>query len=211
VSSCLVKIATFSGPHIGRADENLDVRACPHAIEVDERIERVAQRIYVERIRLVGAEAAGDSAPQAEHAVEKKAITGGKRPVEAGSAPEGFELVSGTVEPTLQPALHHHDGVEGAGARTGDRFNGNAPVFEEGVEHTPREGAVRPTTLQGQRHCLLSTRPGQATGLAGMAASALRAVLLDAAVTGRGLGHGTPQMLQGLLRCRGPPGARCGL
>src|SRR6185312_13765037 len=114
------------------------------------------------------------------------------RPVEAGSAPEGFELVSGTVEPTLQPALHHHDGVEGAGARTGDRLNGNAPVFEEGVEHTPREGAVRSTTLQGQRHRLLSTRPGQATDLAGMAASAagLRAVLPDDAVMSRGLGHG---------------------
>src|SRR6185312_3551544 len=63
---------------------------------------------------------------------------------------------------------------------------------EEGVEHTPREGAVRSTTLQGQRHRLLRTRPGQATGLAGMAASAagLRAVLPDDAVMSRGLGHG---------------------
>jgi len=124
--------------------------------------------------------------------LRRKRWLGGTDPSRLGSAPEGFELVSGTVEPTLQPALHHHDGVEGAGARTGDRVNGNAPVFEEGVEHTPREGAVRSTTLQGQRHRLLRTRPGQATGLAGMAASAagLRAVLPDDAVMSRGLGHG---------------------
>ena len=41
-----------------------------------------------------------------------------------------------------------------------------APVFEEGVEHAPREGAVGPAALQGERHGLFGARPGEAAGLA---------------------------------------------
>ena len=77
------------------------------------------------------------------------------------------------VDPALQPALHHHDGVHRAGARPGDRFDGQAPVFEEGVEHAPREGAVGPAALQGQRHGLFGARPGE-TALDRMAPSAAR-------------------------------------
>ena len=54
-----------------------------------------------------------------------------------------------------EPALHHHDGVHGAGARTSNRFDGQAPVFKEGVEHAPRECAVGTAALQGERHGLL--------------------------------------------------------
>ena len=78
------------------------------------------------------------------------------------------------LDPALEPALHHHDGVHGAGARTGDRFDGEAPVFEEGVEHAPREGAVGPAALEGERHGLSGARPGEAAGLARMASSAAR-------------------------------------
>ena len=93
--------------------------------------------------------------------------------------------------PPAEPALHHHDGVHGAGARTGDRFDGEAPVFEEGVEHAPREGAVGPAALQGERHGLFGARPGEAAGLARMASSAARhrAVPLEVPVNNHCLGH----------------------
>jgi hypothetical protein len=61
-----------------------------------------------------------------------------------------------------------------ADARTGDRFDGEAPVFEEGVEHAPREGAVGAAALEGERHGLFGARPGEAAGLARMASSAAR-------------------------------------
>ena len=111
-------------------------------------------------------------APEAEHPAEKFALGRGKGPVEAGPAPEGFELAPRPVDPALEPALHHHDGVHGAGARTGDRFDGEAPVFEEGVEHPPRECAVGTAALQGQRHRLLGARPGETAGLARMGSNA---------------------------------------
>ena len=140
----------LAGLDIGRADEDLDIRAGAHAIEVDERVDRVPLRIVVERVHLGGTKPWGDDvrpgpeAPEAEHPAEKAALGRCKGSVEAGPAPEGFELAPRTVYPAPEPALHHHDGVHGAGARTGDCFDGEAPVFEEGVEHAPREAPWAP-------------------------------------------------------------------
>jgi hypothetical protein len=180
--------------------KELDIRAGAHPIEVDERVDRVPQRIDVERIRLVRTEAWGDDvrpglAPEAQHQTEKRALGGGKGPVEAGPAPERFERAPRPVDPAPEPALHHHDGVHGAGARTGDRFDAEAPVFEEGVEHAPREGAVGPAALQGQRHRLLGARPGEAGGLARLASSATshRAVPLEVPVMNDALDIEAPE------------------
>lgn len=57
--------------------------------------------------------------------------------------------------------MRHHDCVHGPGARARDRFDGHAPVFEQGIEHTPRKGTVSPAALQGQAHGLLCARPAQ--------------------------------------------------
>jgi hypothetical protein len=43
VSSCLLK-RNLAGPDIGCADEDLDIGAGAHAIEVDERVDRVPQK-----------------------------------------------------------------------------------------------------------------------------------------------------------------------
>ena len=177
MSSCVLKIATLPIATSGRADEDLDIRAGAHAIEVDERVYRFPQRIDVERVRLVGTEVWCDDvrpglAPEAQHQAEKRAL-GGEGTVEAGPAPERFELAPRPVDPALQPALHHHDGVYRAGTRPGDRFDGQAAVFEEGVEYAPREGAVGPAALQGERHGLSGARPGE-TVLDRMAPSAAR-------------------------------------
>ena len=112
------------------------------------------------------------------------ALGGGKGPVEAGPAPERFELAARPVDPAVEPALHHHDGVYSAGARPGDRFDGQAPVVEEGVEYAPREGAVGPAALKGERHGLFGARPRETAGLARMASSAAghRAVPLEVLV-----------------------------
>ena len=184
-------------PDIGRADEDLDISAGAHAIEVDERLDRVTQRIDVERVRLVRTQAVGDDvrpglvAPEAEHPAEKPTLDEGQGPVDAGPAPESFEVTPRPVDPAVEPAFHQHDGVHGAGARTGDRFDGEAPVFEEGVEHAPRVGAVGPAALQGERHGLSGARPSEAADLARMASSAARhrAVPLKVPVNNRCLGH----------------------
>ena len=60
-----------------------------------------------------------------------------REPSTLGPAPEGFELAARPVDPALEPTLHHHDGVHGAGARPGDRLDGEASVLEEGVEDAP--------------------------------------------------------------------------
>jgi hypothetical protein len=49
----------LAGPDIGRADEDLDIGAGAHAIKVDERVNRVPQRIDVERVGLVRTETSG--------------------------------------------------------------------------------------------------------------------------------------------------------
>src|SRR5215213_10055847 len=97
--------------------------------KVDEHVDLVPQRIDVERVGLVWTEASGDhvrpglAAPEAQHQVEESALGRGKGRADASRAPEGFELAARPVDPALQPALHQYDGVHGAGARTGDRFD----------------------------------------------------------------------------------------
>ena len=180
MSSCLPEDRNLAGPDIGRADEDLDIGAGAHAIEVDERVDRVPQRIDVERVGLVWTEASGDHVhpglvvPEAQHQVEESALGRGTGRADARRAPEGFEPAARPVDPAFQPALHQHDGIHGAGARTGDRFYAEAPVFEEGIEHAPREGAVSPAALQGERHGLLGVRPGEAGGFAPTSSKATR-------------------------------------
>ena len=132
-------------------------------------------RIDVERVGQVRTEALGNDicpglvAPEAEYPAEKSALRDGKRPVDAGPAPEGFERAARTVNAALQPAVHHHNGIHGAGTRTGDRIDREAPVFEQGVEHSPGEGAVGSAALQRQRYRLLGNRSREAADLAGVA------------------------------------------
>ena len=93
--------------------------------------------------------------------------------------PSGNMMVVGCVDPRVDPA--HVLGLR----------NGEAPVFEEGVEHAPRESAVGPAALQGQRHGLLGARPREATRLARLASCAARhrAVPLEVPVMNHSLAH----------------------
>ena len=100
----------LAGPDIGRADEDLDIGAGAHAIKVDERVDRVPQRIDVERVGLVWTEASGDHVhpglvvPEAQHQVEESALGRGTGRADARRAPEGFEPAARPVDPAFQPA-----------------------------------------------------------------------------------------------------------
>ena len=159
----------LAGPHVGRADEDLGIPARPHAIEVDQRLDRIPQRIDIERIGLVGTHVLGNDFgpgpidPTAKHPAEQLALVQSKRRIQTGPTPERFEGGARPIDPALEPALHHHHSVHRAGTGTGDRFNGQTPVLEKGVKYAPGEGAMRPATLQSQRHRLFGMRPSEAT------------------------------------------------
>jgi hypothetical protein len=70
-----------AGPDNGRADENLQICAGAHTIEIDERPDRVPQGIDVERVRLIRTQVGGDDvgpglvAPEAQHQAEEPTLS----------------------------------------------------------------------------------------------------------------------------------------
>ena len=156
----------LAGPDIGRADEDLDIRAGAHPIEVDERVDRVPQRIDVERVRLVGTEAWRDDvrpglAPEAQHQAEKPRWAGERDPSRLARRQNvSSALRAPSIPPSSQPSTITTAFIAPALAPV-IASTAEAAVFEEGVEHAPREGAVGPAALQGQRHGLFGARPGE--------------------------------------------------
>src|SRR5690606_4580714 len=101
-------------------------------------------------------------APDAEHAVDQRALQRRQRPVAADAPPEGLEVAPRAVDAGLDEALRHDARVHGAGARARDRLDGEAAVLEQGVDDAPGEGAVRAAALQGEADALLGLRAGDA-------------------------------------------------
>ncbi len=169
MSSFAAEDLDLAGKDVRRRDEEAHVLAGAHALEIDQVGDRVAQRVDVERVRLVGAPGARDDIapdlvrPVAEDAVEQAALQRRERTVEADTTPERFELRPRGVGPAFEPAFDEDDAVHGAGARSGDRLDGEAAVLEQRVEHAPGEGAVGAAALQARGRSFFSafgpTRP----------------------------------------------------
>ena len=147
-------------------DRNLAVRALvalmkiltsveARRIEVDKCVDRVPQRIDVERVRLVRTEASGDHVRPGLVAPGARTWSRSPRWIGEGTRRRSpcarrLELAARPVDPPLSQPSHHDDGIHGAGARAADRFYGEASVFENGIEHTPREGAVGSAAREGE-------------------------------------------------------------
>src|SRR4029077_173284 len=64
--------------------------------------------------------------------------------------PEGVERALGLVAAAAAHAVGEHRGVHRAGRGAGDRFDLDALVLEQPVEHAPGVGAVRAAALEGK-------------------------------------------------------------
>jgi hypothetical protein len=88
-----------SGRHIGRGDEQLQWRIGTHRLEIDEAIDEILERIYIERVEIIGREVVRHRVEpcchrraferhEREQTLDQLALDHRQVAVDAGSAPE---------------------------------------------------------------------------------------------------------------------------
>ena len=158
----LAKAPESAGGDVGGIDEQLDLAALADAFEVDQFVQRIAQRVDLERIGDIRRNHPRD---RQAHLVDRRKIQRiivglllPERALErrhprsriANSEPEMIELRTGMGGIALHQAFAADHGVHRASARAADRGNLDIVFLEQAVEDAPGEGTVAAAALQCQ-------------------------------------------------------------
>jgi hypothetical protein len=141
-----VEDAQRAGFDARRRDEQADRLAVAHALEVDRFRQQLAQRVQVERIPLRRRQPARHLRQRLQRVVGRaeQGVIGQLLPEVA----QRFARVRGVA---LRQPVREQRRVDGAGTGAAGRFNAQAALFEQAVEHAPGERAMRSAALQGER------------------------------------------------------------
>ncbi len=126
----------------------------PQQIEIDRRRQRLAQRIEIERIELIGRQRARDEAEPRPDRRSAERSAGQERRRGAHPPPEPLETRLRLRAPAVDEARGEQDGVDRAGAGAADRVEGHFRLFEQPVENAPGEGAEGAAALKAERQAL---------------------------------------------------------
>jgi hypothetical protein len=122
-------------------------------LEVDRANQQVAQRVQVERVELRGREPVGPGQQGAPRGTEARWVARHvpqRRHALGHRAPEPLERGARAVGAVAAQTLGEQHRVHRAGTRAADGGDVHA-AFEQRIEHTPGEGAMRTAALQRER------------------------------------------------------------
>ena len=162
-----------------------------HGLEIDEPLDQILERIDIERIEVVGRKIVRQQIEprlhrralerrERQHPFDHRALHWRQIAVVADGTPEiGEPLLRFRAAAARQSVGKHHR-IDGAGGRTRNAFEHQAPVSQKVFEHAPGECAMRTAALKREIDALgprrarrLGARPGNSDASSGF--NAMRA------------------------------------
>src|SRR6516164_7357704 len=132
----------LSRAHVSRRQEQLDCRTLSQQFEIDDLPDEPAQRVVVERIKLIRRQESRDDLEQLQRT---------KRSADPRDAePEFFERLARALSPASGQPMGHHRCVHCTSARRAHSLHLDARLFKEPVENTPSERAMGAAALESQ-------------------------------------------------------------
>ena len=145
--------------HIGCRDEQFQILAPAHFVEIDQVGNHRAEGIDVERIEIIGR---GDAlqhvepeiggrpveTPKTERGVDRVGTQRAQLPHIAYRLPESGESCARFGRPPIVHSLRCHNRIDSAGAGAAYAFDPEPIILENPVENAPGERAMRPAALK---------------------------------------------------------------
>ena len=154
--------AAAPGVDVGGGDEQLD-RRLADAVEIDELLQNLAERVLAAGIEIVGRVEPGHHVqgdeerrvverPAAEEDIERTALERAEPRRVGDPLPEILKRLPGTFGAAVEEAGCKDRRVHRTGGRARDAVDDDAGLLEQAVEHAPGEGAMRPAALKREVH-----------------------------------------------------------